>query len=75
MAQPRSFISPEEGAELQRLYAEYPVAAKRAADALRTGGEPFKGPALQRFLEEDAKVAAIVRRIKEILGITGQPCP
>ena len=35
--------------------------------------KPLEDAALQRFLEEDAKVATIVRRIKEILGITGQP--
>jgi hypothetical protein len=65
--------SPEEGAELQRLYAELPIASNRASSALRTNGQPLEGAALQRFLDEDAKVAAIVRRIREILGITGEP--
>jgi hypothetical protein len=69
----KSFISVEEGEELKRLYAEYPIASQRAAAALRTSGKPLEDAALQRFLEEDAKVATIVRRIKEILGITGQP--
>lgn len=65
-----SRITPEEGAELQRLYAEYPIASKRAAEALRTDGLPLEGAALKRFLDEEAKVAAIVRRIKEIQGIS-----
>jgi hypothetical protein len=59
-------ISAEDGAELQRLFKEYPIAAARAAEALRSNGLPLEGAALQRFLEEDAKVTAIVRRIKEI---------
>ena len=61
-------ISPELGIELKRLYADLPAAYKRAAEALRTHGEPLEGELLRRFLEEDAKVAAIVKRIKEIQG-------
>jgi histidinol-phosphate/aromatic aminotransferase/cobyric acid decarboxylase-like protein len=66
---------PELAAELQRLYAEYPVASARAAAALKTEppGHELKGETLRRFLAEEEKVAAIVRRIKEILGTTGQP--
>ena len=66
MADPHSVITPEQGAELQRLHAEYTVATNRAADALRANDG-------QRFLEEEAKTADIVRRIREILGTTGQP--
>jgi hypothetical protein len=69
----RSVISPEEGEELQRLYAEYPAASARAAACLRTGGEPLEGEALRKLLEEDAKVGKIVKRIREILGTTGEP--
>jgi hypothetical protein len=65
MAQPRSIISPEEGAELQRLHAEYAVFTKRVAEALRTNDGRL-------FVEEEAKIANIVRRIKEILG-TSRP--
>ena len=60
------FINPEAGAELQKLYNEYLSASARAADTLRTNGAPLEGDSLQRFLEEEAKVSAIVRRIKEI---------
>jgi hypothetical protein len=68
-------VDPQLGAELQRLYAEHPVANARAAAALRTDppGHRLEGEALRRLLEEEAKVAAIVRRIKEIQGTTGQP--
>ncbi|MCG5233941.1 hypothetical protein [Xanthobacter oligotrophicus] len=61
-------VSPELGGELRRLYSELPAAYKRAAEALRTNGEPLEGDKLQRFLEEDAKAAKIVARIKEIQG-------
>ena len=66
MAQPHSIISRKEGTELQRLHEEYAVATKRAAAALRANDG-------QRFLEEEERAADIVRRIKEILGTTGQP--
>jgi hypothetical protein len=33
-----------------------------------TKGKPLEGELLRRFLEEDAKVAAIVQRIKAIQG-------
>lgn len=66
MAQPHSIIGPKEGAELERLHEGYAVATRRAADALRANDG-------QRFLEEEERVADIVRRIKEILGTTGQP--
>lgn len=67
------FISPEAGAKLQELYKEYQDATARAAEALRTNGAPLEGQVLQRFLEEDEKVNAIARRIKEIVGFVGQP--
>ena len=66
VAQPHSIISPKEGAELHRLHEEYAVATNRAANALGANDG-------QRFLEEEERVADIVRRIKEILGTTGQP--
>lgn len=61
-------ISPELGEELKRLYADLPLAYQRAANALRTNGLPLEGELLRLFLEEDAKAAEIVRRIKEIKG-------
>jgi hypothetical protein len=61
-------ISLELGAELRRLWEEYPVANARALAAFMIRGKPLDGELLRRFLEEDAKVAAIVRRIKEIQG-------
>lgn len=70
----KNTITPEEGEELTRLYAEWPIAHERAMKALMT--EPpyhrLEGETLERFLQEDAKVSAIVRRIKEIQGVTGQ---
>jgi hypothetical protein len=65
----RVIISAHEVAELLRLYGELPVAAIRAAEALRkSDGKPLKAPSLRYFLDEEAEVAELVRRIKEILG-------
>ena len=57
-------------AELRRLYAELPNAHARAAAALRTDppGHVLEGEALAHFLAGEEKIAAIVRRIKEIQG-------
>jgi hypothetical protein len=66
MADPHAVITAEQGAELQRLHAEYIVATNRAAEALRANDG-------RRFLEEEAKTGNVVRRIREILGTTGQP--
>ena len=62
----KSALTPEEGAELQRLYTEYAAGTERAAAALQVGK-------LDRFIDEDAKVTVVVKRIKEILDIAGQP--
>ena len=72
---PKSTFTPEEWAELTRLFAEYEVASARAAAALRTNPptRQFGGMLLESFLAEDAKVAAIVRQIKEITGAAGKP--
>jgi hypothetical protein len=70
----KNTITPADGEELQRLYAEWPAANERAMNALKME-QPYhrlEGEALARFLEEDAKVGAIVRRIKEILGVAGE---
>jgi len=63
-------INPQLQEELKRLYAELPGAYRHAAEALQTEppGHLLEGAALQRFMEADAKAAAIVRRIKEIQG-------
>jgi hypothetical protein len=66
MAKPRNFISPEEGAELKRLYAEHSAASKNAGTILATEG--MDSP---RFAEADKAVGVIWRRIREILGTSG----
>ena len=62
----KAFITPAEVAELRELYAELPEVSTAAAEALGVGG--LTGLALTRFRELDARVAAIARRIKAILG-------
>jgi hypothetical protein len=72
MANSRLVISPEEAAELKRLYAAHFIANKRAVYALRNRVELPEVLALQRFVAAEAKVMAIVVHIRDILGITGQ---
>jgi hypothetical protein len=68
----RYAIGPHDAAELKKLYEELPFAAMRAADALRTNGTALEGPALQRFRDEEANVAEIFERIKQVLRLTGR---
>ena len=65
---PKKTITPEQGAELKRLFLGLAVAYTRAAAILRTDGRALEGAAWERLMEEDGKAAAIVRRIKEIKG-------
>jgi hypothetical protein len=60
--------TPEQIAELKRLQAELPLATKRAAEALRTYGQPLAGKLLQRAEAEEAKVARIKLKISELSG-------
>lgn len=63
--------SPEEVAELERLYSELPVAIARAAAALRAHEALHEERLLKQPIGEDAKMTAIRDRIKAIL--TGGP--
>jgi hypothetical protein len=65
-------ISPEAAAELKRLWEEYPKANARALAAFMTKGKPLEGELLRRFLEEDAKVAAIVRPSRKFRARDGK---
>ena len=62
----KTTIDPQEAAELDQLYKDYLATAGRTLEALRTRNEAA-------FLDEETKQAATVRRMKEILGTTGQP--
>lgn len=61
---PEEAQTPEETAELQRLYAALPAAIAEAAEALRA--EQLSGTALLTVLEGDAQVDTIIQRIREI---------
>ncbi len=54
---------PEDGAELQRLYAEHAAATQRAFAVLAS-----KGMEAPEFLEADRAVGDLWRRIRAILG-------
>ncbi len=62
----RNIISPEEGAELTRLYAELPAARSRVLAAIQAYTDGTDG--LARWKEADDAEAAIMGRGKEILA-------
>ncbi len=68
-------ITPEESAELQRLYAELPKAHTRVAAALRTEPPAYQWTPKQytRLIEAERAASTIVNRIKELQGTAGQP--
>jgi hypothetical protein len=60
-------LSLEGDAELKRLYADLAHASRRATAILRTSGMTSGA-----FLKADREVRRIVKRIKEIRGLTGK---
>jgi hypothetical protein len=56
----------DDDAELLRLHAELRVAIEKATKAAEAAPKPLTGEALWRYLDADAKVIEIARRIKEI---------
>jgi hypothetical protein len=62
-----TLLSPEGDAELKRLYADLAHASRRATAFLRTSGITSAA-----FLRADREVARIVKRIKEVRGLTGK---
>jgi hypothetical protein len=67
----KTFITPEEDAEYQALGKAYHVAHAEFLRTRRTGGKPLTGEAQRKHLAADEEVAKIVRRMKEIKGISG----
>jgi hypothetical protein len=65
----RPTITPREAQELQALNTEYFDATRRAAEALRTGGGPLVGAALETVLDAEKRAEDAMRRIKAIHGI------
>ena len=63
----KTFITPEEGAELKQLEQDYLDAHRRARDAVVT-----EGMSSEAYLKADAETARIMRRIKEIRGTSGK---
>jgi hypothetical protein len=62
-------ISEDESAELRLLRAEYFDASKRAAEAIPTADQGVDGANLRLAIDEDARAARAMRRIKEIYGL------
>ena len=63
----REVIARGEAAEERRLWADYYEATACALEIMRAEGTG--AAALPRIVEEDAKAAAAMKRIKEIRGI------
>ncbi len=63
----RDVITPDEAAEERRLWADYYEATARALEIMRAEGTA--AAALPRIVEEDARAAAAIQRIKEIRGL------
>ena len=61
-------LTPEETAELQRLYAELPKAAEAAVEALNTVVAAPTDADRQRYSERAARVNEITDRIRAIVG-------
>jgi hypothetical protein len=61
-------ITPENGAELDRLKAVFLAATARASAIGQR-----EGMSSPKFREADDEATAALRRAKEILGITGHP--
>jgi hypothetical protein len=63
----KSVITPEEGAELERLKGVYLAATRRAMDAIR-----IQGMDSDAFAKADGEAGDAMRRMKEILGLAGK---
>jgi hypothetical protein len=61
-------ISPEKAEELERLNAELLIAQQRVAAAFQTRSRPLTGPALTQLMDDERKLSAVTRRIREIKG-------
>jgi hypothetical protein len=64
----RAYIRSDEAVELRRLYEELPIAAMRAAEALRTDGKPLRGDDLLPYWRAENDVFEIIEKINEILN-------
>jgi hypothetical protein len=68
VASRRTSLSPEEGAELKRLYEELEPATKRVNVVLRKSGITSEA-----FVNADREVTRILQRIKKIHDLVGKP--
>ncbi len=59
-------ISPIEAEEYKSLWEQYDVLTKAQVKLLATG---LDGGQQKQFLEQEAKITTIVRRLKELSGI------
>lgn len=71
----KSLITPEEGAELERLYKELPAAQADVLAAIRTKPPSYQydDEGQRKLMAAQERESAIIRRIKEILGVAGKP--
>ena len=67
MSNSRIALSHEQRAELKRLYAELAIAARKANTILMMAGIDS-----EIFLKADGEVTRLIRRIKEVHGVSGK---
>jgi hypothetical protein len=65
-------LSPDEEAELDRLCEEYAAAMAAVRKNMRFGNPPDPGRVLM-FVELEASAAAVLGKIKQILGVAASP--
>ena len=68
MAPERLALTANEEAELERLCEEYTAATMQVRKTLRVGNPPEPERVIE-FLKQEARVAEIIERIKEVLGV------
>jgi hypothetical protein len=61
-------ISPADSVELARLNAELLVAQQHVTAAFQSRNRPLTGPALAQLMDNERKLSAIGRRIRELKG-------
>ena len=61
-------ISPEKAGELERLNADLLIAQQHVTAAFQLRSRPLTGPTLAQLMDNERKLSAITRRIRELKG-------
>ena len=61
-------ISPEQAAELEQLNRDLLIAQQHVTAAFQLRSRPLTGPTLAQLMDNERKLSAITRRIRELKG-------